>query len=1200
MSTTASPMRDRLELERGRIAIGGVHALVRLLLDQRRADARRGWTTAGFVSGYRGSPLGGLDQQLMRDARLLDGNDIRFVPGVNEELAATAVYGSQLVEHLPGPRYQGVFGLWYGKAPGVDRSLDAFKHGNWLGTSERGGVLAVVGDDPSAKSSTLPSATEGALAEAFMPVLVPASVGDVLRLGRHGFEMSRFSGAWTGFKIVTDVADSHEIVDVAPVPDPVLPGFEWRGRPWRPTRRPGVDLKETTSLEAEVLQGRLQAATAYAAANGLDQIEGAAGDASIGLVAGGRTYLELREALDRLGLDDAALARRGVRLLRLAMIYPVDGGRVREFARGLREIVVVEEKRAFVETQIRDVLYEVEGRPAVYGKNGPSSSPHPPPINGRAPLDGPDGAGLVPVDGGLDADAITKALASLLADRVGAEHVDLRDPVLRPRKPAVNLLSSGRTPFFCSGCPHNRSTVVPDGSIAASGIGCHVMTVFTDRSIGTTQMGGEGVMWVGAAPFSDTDHLFQNLGDGTFFHSGSLAIRQAVAAGTNITFKILYNAAVAMTGGQDADGGSDPAAITRMLHAEGVAKIVVVADDPSRYARGTKWAPGVRVRHRDDLDAVQRELRDVPGVTVLLYDQACAAETRRKRKRGLVRDPATRVLINEAVCEGCGDCGVKSNCLSVEPVETEFGRKTQINQTSCNKDYSCVDGDCPSFITVTSGGERETRASLPEIGALAEPDVRPRTADVLLVGIGGTGVVTVNQVLAMAALLDGRHARALDQTGLSQKAGAVVSHLRIGDVHRDRPGMVGTGGADAYLVFDSLAGTSETNLRRCVPGRTAAVVSTSEVPTGRMITDTAASLPPGASLVARIAGRTDADRLVALDALGLAERWFGSTTTANLVVVGAAYQSGLLPLSADAIEEALALNGVQVAANVQAFRAGRRLVLDPSWAAAASLEPAASPEPVAPVAARPLDGTAPAAMRLVEASGADGELLRVLRIRVPDLAAYQNLALARRYLNAVMRVAAAERASGADGRASGPDGQRLAVAVARNLYKLMAYKDEYEVARLHLDPALARRVEEQFGAGASVRYMLHPPVLRAIGLDRKIALGRTARPAFHALRAMRRLRGTPFDLFGMTAQRRAERRLVTGYLAVVNELVTALEDGPEDGAGQAKHDLAVQIAELPDMIRGYEDVKTANIVRYEERLRELLTAWRTAPSAAVV
>ncbi|WP_067456097.1 indolepyruvate ferredoxin oxidoreductase family protein [Actinomadura macra] len=1158
IAASGNPLRDRLELERGRIAVGGVQALVRLLLDQRRADIRRGWTTAGFVSGYRGSPLGGLDQQLMRDAALLGEHDIRFVPGVNEELAATAVYGSQLVEHLPGPRYQGVFGLWYGKAPGVDRSMDAFKHANWLGTSERGGVLAVVGDDPSCKSSTLPSATEGALAEAFMPVLVPASIGDVLRLGRAGFEMSRFSGAWVGFKVVTDVADSHEVVDVAPVPDHVVPEWEWRGRPWRPTRRPGVDLKDTTSLEAEVLDGRLRAATAFAAANGLDRIEGAA-DATIGLVAAGRTYLELREALDRLGLDEDALARRGVRLLRLALIHPLDRARIREFADGLREIVVVEEKRAFVETQIRDVLYDAAERPAVLGKHGP------------------DGAPLIPADGGLDADRLTKALARLLADRIGEQHLDLRDPVLRPRKPTLNLISAARTPFFCSGCPHNRSTVVPAGSVAASGIGCHVMTVFNDRSIGTTQMGGEGAMWVGAALFSDTAHMFQNLGDGTFFHSGSLAVRQAVAAGTNITFKLLYNAAVAMTGGQDADGGADPAAVTRMLHAEGVARIVVVADDPSRYPRGTDWAPGVRVRHRDDLDAVQRELREIPGVTVLLYDQACAAETRRKRKRGQAPDPAARVLINEAVCEGCGDCGTASNCLSVEPVETEFGRKTQINQTSCNKDYSCLDGDCPSFLTVIPGGTKAAAPSLAPIGAPPEPAARPVAADILLVGIGGTGVVTVNQVLATAALLDGRHARALDQTGLSQKAGAVVSHLRIGDADRDRPGMVGAGGADTYLVFDSLAGTSEANLRRCAPGRTAAVVSTSEVPTGRMITDTAAALPPSASLVRRIANRTDAARLVALDALGLAERWFGGTTTANFVVVGAAYQSGLLPLSAAAIEEALALNGVQVEANVQAFQAGRRLVLDPGFADGASADAAAGVQAVA----RPLDATAPAALNLVAASSADGELLRVLRIRVPDLAAYQDLALARRYLDAVLRVADVERAAGVPG-------QRLAVAVARNLYKLMAYKDEYEVARLHLDPELARRVEERFGPGSTVRYMLHPPVLKALGMDRKIALGRTARPAFHVLRAMRRLRGTRLDLFGATAHRRAERRLIAEYRAVIVELLAGLD--------AERHDLAVRIAELPDMIRGYEDVKTAGIARYRDEQRRLLSSWRDAPA----
>ncbi|MBW8483127.1 indolepyruvate ferredoxin oxidoreductase family protein [Actinomadura parmotrematis] len=1107
------PLRDRLELETGRVALGGVQALVRLLLDQKRADAARGLRTAGFVSGYRGSPLGGLDQQLERSGKLLDAHDVRFVPGVNEELAATAVYGSQLVQQLDGPRFEGVFGLWYGKAPGVDRSLDAFKHGNWLGTAEHGGVLVVAGDDPSCKSSTLPSATEGALADAFMPVLVPASVGDVLRLGRLGFEMSRYSGAWVGFKVVTDVADGFETVDAAPVPAPVRPDFAWRGKPWKVTRKPGIDIKTTTAMEPEVLEGRLAAAAAFAHANGIDRIEGARDGARIGLVAAGRTYLELREALDRLGLDDAGLARRGVRLLRLGMIHPLDARRVREFAAGLREIIVVEEKRPFVETQLKDLLYDLDDRPAVLGKP------------------------LVPLDGGLDADRLTRALARPLAERLGG--LDLAHPVLKPRVPKIDLLTAARTPFFCSGCPHNRSTAVPDGSLAVSGIGCHIMSAFMDRSIGTTQMGGEGVVWVGASAFTETPHLFQNLGDGTFFHSGSLAIRQSVAAGVSITYKLLYNNAVAMTGGQDADGGSDPAAITRMLHAEGVARIVVVADDPGKYGRRAPWAPGVTVRHRDAMDAVQRELREVPGVTVILYDQECAAERRRKRKRGQAPDPVTRVLINEAVCEGCGDCGTKSNCLSVEPVQTEFGRKTRINQTSCNKDYSCLDGDCPSFVTVAPG-KKAAAVGLAPIGALPDPVAIPESGDVLLVGIGGTGVVTVDQVLATAAMLDGRYARSLDQTGLSQKAGAVVSHLRVTASPADRPAMIGTGGADAYLVFDALAGAADANLDRCAEGRTTAVVSTSEVPTGRMITDVAAALPPSARLVRRIGARSR--DLRALDALALAEEWFGDATPANFIVVGAAYQAGALPISATAIEEALRVNGVQAERNVQAFRAGRRLVLEPA---------PAEPEPVART------------------------LADVLAARVPELTAYQDAALADRYLAAVRRVEAAETAAGVAGTP-------LAAAVARNLFKLMAYKDEYEVARLHLDTQ--RRAEEQFGEGATVKYLLHPPVLRALGMKKKIALGRTARPAFRALHAMRRLRGTALDPFGATAQRRTERALLAEYLAVVDELAASLS--------RDRHDLAVEIAELPDLVRGYEHVKTAGVELYRTRLAGLLELWR--------
>jgi indolepyruvate ferredoxin oxidoreductase len=1147
-------LEDRFEQERGRVGISGVQALARLVVDQHRADAARGWRTAGLVSGYRGSPLGGLDQILEQQQALLKAHDIRFLPGVNEELAATAVYGSQLAQQLPDPRFEGVFGLWYGKAPGVDRCADAFKHGSWMGTPPRGGVLVVAGDDPSSKSSTLPSSSEAALAESYMPVLYPGSVADVLRMGRFGFEMSRFSGAWAGFKIVTNVADAYELVDLAPVTDIVIPDFEWRGKPWKPTVKPAVNLDAARLLEHEVLEGRLAAATAFAAANRLDRIGGATGDARLrdgrlGLVAAGRTYLELRTALDRLGLDEAALAARGVRLLQLAMVHPVDRDVVREFARGLDDVLVVEEKRSFIESQVRDALYDLPDRPRVLGKHGA------------------DGAPLVPVDGELDADRLIVTLARPLAALVGEEHVDLRHPVLQPRRTRLSLTPLQRTPFFCSGCPHNRSTVVPEGSLAGGGIGCHTLTTFMDRSLGVTQMGGEGVTWAGAAPFTKTEHLFQNLGDGTFFHSGSLAVRQAIASGANVTYKLLYNSATAMTGGQHADGSVDPASVTRMLAAEGVARTVVVTDDPKKYPRRTRWAKGVKVRHRDEMDAVQRELREVPGVTVLLYDQACAAEARRKRKRGKLPDPPQRVLINEAVCEGCGDCGRKSNCLSVEPVETEFGRKTQIDQTSCNKDYSCLLGDCPSFVTVVPGTKKKARTALPDLPAdLPEPAQRPEAVNLVMVGIGGTGVVTTNQVLATAALVDGLHARAVDQTGLSQKAGAVVSHLRVTSTAEDRPGFVGTGEADAYLALDVLAGAAEGNLKRCNAERTTAVVSTSEVPTGTMVTDPTVAFPEGGSLLQQIAARTA--RVVSVDVLALAEEVFGNTAPANLVVVGAAYQAGLLPMSAAGIERAIELNGVAVAANVQAFRAGRQLVLDPSWPAS---EPAATTS-VVPARAVRDTRTAQAALDLVVESGVGGEVRRALEIRVPDLAAYQSLRYARTYLDVVLRVARAESAVAGE--------QRLAEAVARNLYKLMAYKDEYEVARLHLDPDLERKVKEDFGSDAQIRYLLHPPVLRALGIEKKIAFGRSARPLFRVLRALRRLRGTKLDPFGFAEVRRVERRLLAEYLGTVDRLVAELS--------AETHERALTIAALPDMVRGYEEIKLASVEEYRVRLRELL------------
>ncbi|GAA0641507.1 indolepyruvate ferredoxin oxidoreductase family protein [Kutzneria viridogrisea] len=1144
MSTT-TPLTAR----EGRVMLSGVQALGRLLLDQHRADTERGWRTAGLVSGYRGSPLGGLDQLLARNAKLLAEHDIKFIPGVNEELGATVVYGSQLAQQLPDPSYEGVFGLWYGKAPGVDRSADAFKHGSWMGTTRRGGVLVVAGDDPACKSSTLPSNSTMALAESFMPVLAPSTVAEVLRLGRLGVEMSRYCGSWVGFTVLTSVADAYEAVDLGQVPTVREPEFSWQGRPWQPTHKPGVTIPDAIAMEREVLDGRLAAAVAFARANGVNEVSGATGPARLGLLAVGRAWVELREALDRLGLDEDSLPRHGIRVMKLALVHPLDTEGVREFAEGLDELVVVEDKRAFVETQVRDALYDLPRRPRVLGKTDTS------------------GRELIPVHGELDADRLVKALSDLLVDRIGAEHLDLSHRSLRPKRLALSLSPVSRTPFFCSGCPHNRSTVVPEGSLAGAGIGCHAMTTFMDRSLGMTQMGGEGVTWVGAAPFSGTGHMFQNLGDGTFFHSGSLAIRQAVAAGTNITFKLLYNSAVAMTGGQDADGAVDPIGVTHMLHAEGVAGIVVVTDEPGKYPRATAWAPGVRVRHRDDLEAVQRELRERPGTTVILYDQACAAETRRKRKRGKAPEPAKRVLINEAVCEGCGDCGRKSNCLSVEPVDTEFGRKTRIDQTSCNKDFSCLLGDCPSFLTVLPGEVARARVRAPQLPAdQPEPTARPVAANVVLVGVGGTGVVTANQVLATAALLDGLDARSLDQTGLSQKAGAVVSHLRVGPSLGERPGFVGEGGADAYLAFDALAATAPANLARCSPVRSTAVVSTSEVPTGRTVTDPHAVFPEGGSLLAAIAERTRAERLLSFDALALAEQLFGATTAANFLVIGAAYQAGLLPISAAAIERAIEINGVGVATTTQAFRAGRQLVIDPSWPSSVDEQPAEVTELAR--AQRHLG----AARELLAAHALRGELLRITELRVADLIGYQDERYARRYLEVVASVAA--------------DSVPLAEAVARNLYKLMAYKDEYEVARLHLDPELHRQTEQRFGRGARAKYLLHPPILRALGMRRKIALGRTARPVFTALRSMRRLRGTRLDVFGYAHLRRVERELVEEYLGVVRRL---------RGADEA---LALRIAELPDLVRGYEEIKLDSVRRYRSELGGLLAELDRAPVGA--
>jgi indolepyruvate ferredoxin oxidoreductase len=1138
--------------EDGTIFLSGIQALVRLPLDQHRADRRRGLDTATLISGYRGSPLGGLDLTLERNPDLLREHNVVFISGLNEDLGATAVYGSQLANYFPQAKYDGVLGVWYGKGPGVDRTGDIFKHANFAGLGRHGGVLALGGDDPLSKSSTLPTHSEIAFYDAQFPTLFPGNVQEILDLGRLGFELSRYSGLWVGFKIVTNVADEIGTAEVGPDRITIVdPGFLYEGKPWRPTQNPLLLPPYGLEMEREIHYGRLEAAKAFAAANGINRIALDTADAWLGIAAAGKSYYDLREALRELGLDDAGLRHHGIRLLKLGMLFPMEPGIVRHFARGLEEILVVEEKRSFVEMFLRDVLYNDAVHPRLIGKRDEQGRP------------------LVPASGELDADRIAQIVASRLEKRLQLESITARVALLEALRERPAPLTLARQPYFCSGCPHNRSTHVPEGSMAAAGIGCHGMalTMPERRTAGVTHMGGEGVQWVGMAPFTNLPHMFQNLGDGTFFHSGSLAIRQAIAAGTNITFKILYNSAVAMTGGQDAAGAMPVPEMTRMLEAEGARRILVMTDEPDKYGRGARWAQGVEVWHRDRLDEAQRMLRDTPGVTVLIYDQRCAAEKRRLRKRGKLPDPAMRVVINEAVCEGCGDCGVKSNCLSVHPVETEFGRKTQIHQSSCNKDYSCLRGDCPSFLTVVPLGppRKKERKNVTIDRPLPEPVLKvPRDANVFMMGIGGTGVVTVNQVLGTAALLDGKHVRGLDQTGLSQKGGPVVSHLKITELPAQVSNKIAAGAADCYLGFDVLVATVPANLDHARPDKTIAVISTSQVPTGAMVTHTDVQFPDGGGLRAAVDRITRKDENVYLDALGLAETLFGDHMASNMLVLGAAYQAGAIPVRAAAIEQAISLNGVAVAMNTQAFRAGRLLVADTGWLATLKRHRLGAVETAASLTA--------AARALVDRVGAGGELQRLLEVRVPELIDYQNERYARAYVDFVARVRAAEQAAV-------PGETRLGQAVARYLFKLMAYKDEYEVARLHLKADVARGLAEEFPGGVRVQYNLHPPLLRALGLTRKLKFGTWFDTAFRGLVALKGLRGTALDPFSRAAVRKVEQALPGEYRAMIERVL--------DGLSPDTYERAVQAARLPDLVRGYEDIKLRSVEKYRDQVRAL-------------
>ncbi len=1137
----------------------GIEAIVQIPVFQHRLDAAAGLRTATVMSGYPGSPLGTLDLALERQRALLEEYDVTHVPGVNEELAASTVWGTQQAPLMGGSPFDGVMGIWYGKSPGVDRCGDVFKHGNSMGAAANGGVLVVAGDDPSAKSSTLPNDSRAALFDAQIPVLAPASVPEILQFGLHGLALSRYSGLWTGMKVVTNLADGFASVALGNLaPSPVLPRLEIDGRPFAHVQRPTVNNTVSVLQEEEILNGRLEAAKAYSLANGLNRISHPARDAWIGIAVQGKTHADVLRALAGLGLGPAELERAGVRVFKIGMIYPLEPVAVREFADGLEEILVVEEKRPLVETLIRDALYDHSHRPRVVGKRDEQ------------------GALLVPGDGELTPERLVDVLRSRLERRL----TDLPERVVTPEladQAQANLLElptlSGppptRVPAFCSGCPHNKSTAGPADALMGGGVGCHSMVYLEDRHrehriLPLTPMGGEGVLWIGAHQFAEDDHMFQNLGDGTLAHSGSLAIRACVAARVNITFKILFNRAVAMTGGQDVAGSTGVPALTRELEAMGVERIIVVSAEPDSYGREARWAPGVTVWPRERLAEAETELASVPRVTALVYDERCAAEERRMRRRGELPRPTQRVVINEAVCEGCGDCQVKSNCLSVIPVDTRLGRKTQIHQSSCNQDFTCIDGDCPSFVTVDvreAPAARQQAAEPPE--QFPEPMRQSdRSAfNSYMVGIGGSGVVTVNRLLGMVALRDGWSVAGLDQTGLSQKGGSVVSHLCATRDSAPVTNTVSSGDSDVYFAFDPLAAAEKRHLERASSSRTTAVVAGEVAPTITVITQPFTDMPAPDFLEARIAQRVE--RTVSCDADAICEELLGDHLPAHVLMLGVAFQEGLLPFSAGTFEEAIEEMGSGGAKNLAAFRWGRAIVADPAAVDAARAErrPRSSGDRT------PSDRARRAADALLEGRDLPAEA----EWFAADLVDYQNVAYARRYLDVLGRVVAAE---------PNPERLDLTKTVALFLYRLMAYKDEYEVARLHRDPAFGEQLRTLFPEG-KVAYRLHPPLLRAMGLKRKLALPSwSIDPLFGLLRRLRRVRGTAFDPFGHAKVRRVERRLVADYVETI--------DGTLPHVSEATYDLAVAIAAAPEVIRGYEEIKLGRVEQYEANTSELV------------
>jgi len=1156
MSLKSVSLNDKYTVNRGRIFISGNQALVRLPMIQRELDRKQGMNTAGFISGYRGSPLGNYDGALWQAKAKLAEHNIVFQPGVNEDLAATAVWGTQQLESLPGATVDGVFSIWYGKGPGVDRSGDPLKHGNMTGTHRNGGVLAIYGDDHPGKSSSIAHQSEQALAAHSIPSLYPADVKDIIDYGLLGWAMSRYTGLWVGLKTVNETVEQTATIDLdlenVQVALPEEGTFPEEGVHFSPGQfAPQLD-------EMLVTRYKLPLVHAFVRANNIDKVVMDTDRRRLGIVSAGKAYQDVQQALMLLGIDDKRANALGLSLYKVGCIWPLEPQGIKHFAQQQQELFVVEEKKAFLEDQAAKVLYNEPQRPRIVGKFDEQ------------------GQGLLPADIQLEPAQIALTIAARLK-ALGIDDIELekRVALLRGRSESATKhqpSALARMPYFCSGCPHNCSTKVPEGSFTSAGIGCHAMAVYIRPDMLTfAQMGGEGATWYGLSHFTKTDHIFQNLGDGTYYHSGLMAIRGAVAAGVNITYKILYNDAVAMTGGQPVDGPLSVGEITHQVLHEGVKQCVVVTDNPDAYGTDSGLANGVDVVHRDELERVQRQLRDTSGCTVLIYEQTCAAEKRRRRKRGTLEDPAKRVFINDAVCEGCGDCSAQANCVSIQPKETELGRKRQIDQSSCNKDYSCVKGFCPSFVTVVGGQLRKPQRAtfdhklFDQIPAATQSPIRHDNYGVMVSGIGGTGVITVTAVLGMAAHLENKACSIYDMTGLSQKNGAVYSHLRIANEPAGiRAPRIGMGDADLALGFDMVAALSKEALQTLAQQRTRFIGNSRVAPTATFQKQPDLTMDSDALIhqAREIVGEQHAHFV---DATGIGLALMGDTIAANLFMVGYASQLGFLPVSVAALEKAIELNGVAVSFNITAFQLGRLF----AW------KPELLRDQLTSVVS-------------TEDSQQEESVERIVERRVNLLTEYQDSQYATRYQALLAKVQDAEKRV-----AERPGSTSLSVTVAKSFAKLMAYKDEYEVARLYTDPAFMEKLNTQFEGDFQLKFNLAPPLLSrkdpVTGHLRKTEFGGWTMAVFKVLAKLKGLRGTPLDIFGYSQERKLERQLITDYEQMIEGLLSELS--PDN------LEIAVELAQLPEQIRGYAHVKERNIVAVRKQQQALLEKYQNPPPA---